>query len=136
MKSIAPALVIAFLLAPAALAGSGTADVTIVINHGYKLMPADLECAVTVPEGASTSAALDAAVASGCLASWSGVNFGTEENPDRYVSCVNGECEQLVLAWAYYEDGVLAGHGIDSASLWDGAVVTLTYSTWASFFLP
>lgn len=122
------------LLSPAAGAG-GLADVTVEIAHHLHLLPADRSCAVTVPDGADAGAALDAAVATGCISSWAyagekGIGFG------RYVTCIESECESFGFGWSYAEGGTLASHGIDQAQLHDGAVLKFTYESWAGFFLP
>lgn len=133
MKTIpfAIALLAALALAPAA-AGSGTVTVTLEVGEIYHLLPAEKTCDVQVAAGANAGDVLDAAVATGCISSWDYASFGSE----RYVTCVDGECEGNGNYWFFYENGVQTSYGIDAAESDEGDVFTFTLSPLAVFVLP
>lgn len=129
-------LALALLSAAAPLASSQSADVTVVLlfNAGNHLAPG-VPCPVSVPAGADGAALLDAAVASGCILSWSAVEYSFGS----FVTCINDVCshdagEYAAPAaglegtfWALSENLHLTSYGIDGVRADEGDVVGFTY---------
>ena len=117
-----PLALLPLLFAPAH-AGAGDATVHLDLNvfHlDYK------DCNVTVPVGSDGAAVLDAAVASGCISSWSGTtyDFGT------FVDCIDGICSAPPTYWAMSLNGVSTDYGISDYGATNGDVLGFDYVQW------
>jgi hypothetical protein len=145
MKLLAP--LGAILLLAAALPAVSSADdvaATLAVEYGYHLLPAPVTCSLAVHAGGNVADLLDAAVASGCVKSWSAVDYGTPGHPNRFVDCLDALADlcarDAVLDgtfWAFYVNGALASTGIDQTLLHAGDKVELAYGDYfAPFTLP
>ena len=129
---LVPALLLA-LSAPVAAGEEDLVAVTVTVGDHFHLLPATKTCAVQVPAHGNAGDALDAAVESGCLDSWTADSF---EGFGRYVSSIDGRAEDGTFYWVFSENGATASYGIDAATLAEGDVFDFRYGTLASFFLP
>ena len=90
-------------------------------------------CDVSVLAGADGVAVLDAAVASGCIASYHVIWFGTEA----FVDCINGTCSTFpVQDWGMYVDEHLTSYGASDYRAVDGDELEFSYQLEAFFFGP
>lgn len=148
MKTLAPALLALAFLAPAALAG-GAVTVTLAVGEVYHALPASKTCDVTVPAGSRGAAVLDAAVATGCISSWSAVDYGQPGEPNRFVTEIDGRAGDATSSWVFSHTQDVAGLGVTGATLTtaygiddplaearDGATYDFRYAPLVSFFLP
>lgn len=138
MRSFATLCILSLLAlaAPSVAADeNGRAHVTLEVALGAGALVPYKTCEVVVPEGAPAAAALDAAVANGCLSSWS----YTEYNFDRFVDCIDGVCGQTAAIfvgtfWEIQHNGASASVGVLGLSLADGDTLGFDYRDYA--FLP
>ena len=135
MNALRLLLPLAFLAAFAAPATAVEEYVTVTVSVGdhYHLLPASTVCEVQVLVGANAGDALDAAVESGCLGSWT---WGAFEGLGRYVTSIDGRAEDGTFYWVWSENGATASYGIDAAIAQEGDVFDFRYGVLASFFLP
>lgn len=139
MRSVPVALVLAALLAPASLAADGDVEVRLDLTLAHHGLPSYRSCTVSVPAGSGAGDVLDAATAAGCIGGWTFDRFGSE----RFVTCIDGLCQQLGTFWAFYVDEALpcdGSCGIDADSpevRFDGGeVVEFAYVDWFTPFPP
>lgn len=84
-------------------------------------------CPLTVAENADGVAVLDAAVAAGCIGSYSTVTFGEF---GRFLDCIDGVCAGGDPAgagcwfWAMHENGLPTAYGVDGFRAADGDVLS------------
>lgn len=139
-----PFLLAALLLgaAPLANAQDDLVTVRLEVGAGNHFLPGALaSCDVSVPAGANVGDVLDAAVATGCIDSWTAIEY---PGFGRFVDCINDVCSENVLDlnlfgtfWAFYVDDVSASQGIDATFVEAGATYEFTYADWyTSFLLP
>ena len=123
-------LVAACLLAPGSTAHAAVPvrfEVSIGAHHPTG--PLYAACDLSVPEGTRGVAVLDAAVASGCIASYELAEF---PGFGRYVSCIDGICQianGLVTFWALFYDDAFATEGIDAFEATGSRQLELTYTS-------
>jgi hypothetical protein len=85
-------------------------------------------CDVVVPAGSNGGALLDAAVAQGCILSWTADSF---PGFGRYVTCMDHVvCGQVATYWALYYNGGYSDVGIDALALQQGDTLGLDYTQW------
>lgn len=135
MRTLAALATLALLLAPAA-AGAGLVQVRLDLTLAHHALPAVKSCDVLVPDGADAGNVLDQAAADGCISGWQHDSFGSS----RFVTCIDGLCQQTGTFWAYYLDDALpcgGACGIDDVPLRGGEVVEFAYVDWFTpFTLP
>ncbi len=127
-------IAIAILLTAVAplAASNATTTVTLDLNLGDAM--ADYKnCEVTFAAGGNVGDVLDAAVASGCLDSWTAVDYGAF---GRFVDCIDNICGQgaaifVGTFWEINTNGVPAAVGIDQILPANGDVVTFDYEAYA-----
>ncbi|MHB8587166.1 MAG: hypothetical protein ACYDDF_15170 [Thermoplasmatota archaeon] len=137
MRSIIVLALLALLAIPPVHATPST--VTLVIQLGSTAAPADVSCAVSVDTPTTGAAVLDAAVASGCLRSWSNVTY---PGLGREVTCIDeghaNICQESAVlegtAWWFYINGQVANSGVDNtdgaATINAGDTVGFVYQDW------
>lgn len=113
-------------LLPLAATAQSDGDVTAILD--VDLVGAQYkECAVTVPGGSNVGDLLDAAVAQGCIDSWTYDEF---PGFGRFVTSIDGIPAAVVTYWAFYVDGAYAQNGIDTTTVEDGHTYTFNYEQW------
>ena len=127
MRTVLPlaALLLAAIAAPAASQGADTVTATLdidLVGVDYK------DCVETVLAGSTVAQLLDAAVASGCIDSWT---YAEYPGFGRYVTSIDGIPEAVATYWAFYIDGAYAQTGIDVTLVEDGHTYTFDYEQWA-----
>lgn len=119
---------IALLIAPLLLLTAVPAAGTATVHFSATLLQTGTlaECGVSVPSGANGAAVLDAAVAQGCILSWSGTTypFGT------FVDCINFVCSATATFWEMFDANGSTDYGIDLYSAQDGGVLSFDYTQW------
>lgn len=109
-------------------AAAADVTVTLQIDLGHPALPSYKECDVTVPAGSNVGAVLDQAEEDGCISGWESASF---PGFGRYVTCVDGLCEEVVTYWAFYVNGAYASAGIDDTPVAAGSTYTFAYEQWA-----
>lgn len=131
------ALAFAATVAPVGASQDNLVTVTLEVDGTKdRLNGFTATCDVTVPAGADGSVVLDAAVAKGCLDSWTFDNHGY----GRYVTSIN-EVRDLTPAfclgpcffWHIAVDGESAQVGIDGYVANQGSTLAFTYETRATW---
>lgn len=119
---------IALLIAPLLLLSTVPAAGTATVHFSATLLHTGTlaDCDVSVPNGANGAAVLDAAVAQGCILSWSGTSydFGT------FVDCINYVCSAVATFWEMSDAQGPTAYGIDLYSAQDGGVLAFDYTQW------
>lgn len=128
MKLFAISCVLLFPLAAVPFASAADVTVTLQIDLVHRATPSYKECDVTLPAGSTVGALLDQAAADGCISSWESSSF---PGFGRYVTCLDGLCEQIVTYWAFYVNGHYASAGIDDTPVTAGSTYTFVYEQWA-----
>ena len=132
--ALAFTLTLASALAPVAGA-AGTVTVHFELKVVSHHLPAYKSCDVTVADGANGGDVLDAAASSGCISSWQHDSFGNS----RFVTCIDGVCQQTGTFWAFYVNDALpcgGSCGIDDVHLHGGETVSFAYADWFTPFPP
>lgn len=129
-----PLFVFTLLVAAAVpLAAGSTDSVTLQVTLGHHALPAAKECALAIPTPTDGAAVLEAAIAAGCISSYETASF---PGFGRYVTCIDGLCEQTGTFWGYYVNEAFSDGGIDdtngAATIHAGDVVEFVYSDWFS----
>lgn len=125
MRALLPLLLLSATLAVPAVADAPemvrvALDATILgLDHAA--------CEVVVPRNATGGDALDAAVASGCLAEWTA---GSYPGFGRYVVSIDDVEGNALTYWALEVNGVYSEVGIDGLRLQDGDEVRFDYRCW------
>src|SRR5581483_10267911 len=95
---------------------------------------------VVVPDDGTAADVVDAAAAAGCIRSWTAVDYGSPDAPNRFVQCVETTtdvCGQDAVLdgtfWAFYFDGALANGGVDATHVHAGDDVQLVFT---DYFVP
>lgn len=114
-------------LAAPANAAEETVVATLVVDLVHPTLPDQRSCDVVVPAGSNVGDLLDAAVDQGCLSSWESSSF---PGFGRYVTCIDGICEQVVTFWAFRVDGAFSNSGIDATPVLAGSSYQFTYEQW------
>jgi hypothetical protein len=126
-------LALAGLLALGATTPAQASDVTVrfALSAGT-YAPTGAACELSVPEGASGLAVLDAAVARACI-----VSYATESYPEfgTFVTCIDFVCGQALTAthgtyWNMYDGGGSASYGVDGFVATDGAELGFAYQVY------
>ena len=134
MRTLPALAALALLLAPAA--ATDLVQVRLDLTLAHHALPAYKSCTVDVPAGADGGDVLDAARESGCISGWQHDSFGAS----RYVTCIDGLCQQTGTFWALYVDEALpcgGSCGIDNVRMQGGEVVEFAYVDWFTpFTLP
>lgn len=132
MKTFLPLAALTLILVPAAFAGGGNATLQLALGSAHA--PAYKTCPVALTFPTNGAAVLDAATASGCISGWDSVDYGTPGHPNRFVTCIDGLCQQEGTAWWYYVDGQQAKDGVDNANggatVNAGDTVLFPYADW------
>ncbi|GEM_PF-4202017 len=139
MKLLAPLGALLLLAAPA-FATPAPVSVTLDVGYGHHAVPSAVSCQVVVPDDATAADVLDAAAAAGCIRSWTAVDYGSPDAPNRFVQCVETTtdvCGQDAVLdgtfWAFYFDGALANGGVDATHVHAGDDVQLVFT---DYFVP
>lgn len=135
MRTLLALSALALLSAPLA-AGDAIVLVRLDLTLGHHALPALKSCTVGVVAGSDGGAVLDAATASGCISGWSHDTYGGGK---RFVTCVDGLCQQPGTFWAFYVDEALpcgGACGIDDVQMLGGEAVEFAYVDWFTPFNP
>ena len=101
------------------------------VTHGSGQAAA--ACPVTVSEGADGASVLNAAVASGCIASYALESFAGLGN---FVNCIDAVCsgpdpkKAGCWFWGMLENGLLTDYGVDGFRAAEGDVLSFAYVPW------
>ena len=131
----------ALAAAPLVTGPAAQADGNVTVNFGLAAgthAPTGAACPVSVPAGSNGLTVLDAAVAKGCIVSYSKVDdpsFGA------FVTCINEVCgapaEALYLTyWGLYVDGAESQVGVSSYGAENGDEMVFSYTSWAGYLVP
>lgn len=134
MKTLAFALSTLLLVAATPFAtadDSASVTVTLQITLGNHVLAPYKECEVTVPAGSDPGDVLDQAEAQGCIDSW---DYDVFDGFGRYVTCIDGICQQFGTFWAFYVDEVPSNVGIDGAIVENGQTIEFVYADWFTPF--
>lgn len=136
MKKLPVVLAALLALAAVPLAQAAGIEVTFALGAGHEAAPAVETCRVTIPAGGDGGHVLDAATQAGCISGWSYETFGSS----RFVTCIDGICQQLGTFWAYYVNDEMPCGGFcgidDDGLIGAGDVVEFVYRDWFTPFLP
>jgi hypothetical protein len=140
MKTTILLALLAFGALLPASAGASNVTVTLTVGDHYHFLPAAKTCTLAVPAGTSGAGVLDAATATGCISGWAADDFGSPGEPNRFVTCVDGRCQDGTFYWVFTHNGstLTTSYGVDAreSAATQGATYDFRYATLASFFLP
>lgn len=107
-----------------------------VSTHAYPVK--DSNCPVSVAHGVDGIAVLDAAKATGCITSYTTIEYpglGT------FVRCIDQRCgdgpqNQYLRYWAMRENCIYTSYGVDGFRADAGDELSFTYEPWPVSFVP